>query len=234
MKSFQKYYEKYGKMYPAAFTDIALIESLDEKFSATVLSPNEYHHVLGSIGVTQQNVGLLHFCLSSLRDHGLSVEAMYEVLLQIHLFLSFPAMIEALRMAHQICPLPHEMKDAGRAGGKDFFASGEKLCRELYGEHFHSLVRFTDRLHPALTPWMMEHGYGRVLSRQSLAPHNRENAILPVLMITGYDRQLTAHARGYLNLGGKRAVVWNILDIVELFISSSRSKRIAAILRKLD
>lgn len=215
------------------FAAADLAESLDEKLTDSGLPRGDLHHVLCAVAIALKHDELLHFCIASVKYHDLPTESMYEVLLQSHLFLGFPAMIEALRIAHQVCPLPQDVSDDKQSESGDHRKSGEELCSQIYREHYSSLVKFTDRLHPALTDWMIEHGYGRVLSRVPLSPQRREIAILSILMITGYERQLMSHVRGFSNLGGEPNIVWDIFDIITLFIDQEQREQRTEILRQV-
>mmetsp|Transcript_15397 Transcript_15397/g.35600 ORF Transcript_15397/g.35600 Transcript_15397/m.35600 type:complete len:100 (-) Transcript_15397:57-356(-) len=56
-------------------------------------------------------------------------------------------------------------------------------------------------LHPLLNTMMIEHGYGRVLSRTSLPLRIRELCVLAVLAGQSVAPQLTSHMRGAIKCG---------------------------------
>jgi 4-carboxymuconolactone decarboxylase len=62
-------------------------------------------------------------------------------------------------------------------------------------------------LHPDLAVWMIEQGYGRVLSRAGLDPATRELVAVTVLAATGWERQLVSHLLGASRLGADRSAV---------------------------
>jgi 4-carboxymuconolactone decarboxylase len=56
-------------------------------------------------------------------------------------------------------------------------------------------------LHPDFSGWILEYGYGTVLSRPGLTPAQREIVAVAVLTAGGWERQLESHLRGALNAG---------------------------------
>lgn len=111
----------------------------------------------------------------------------------------FPAALEALAVLNELWP--------GRArptseGDRSLWRRrGERLCRRVYGDAFPRLVANVDRLHPAMRAWMIEEGYGRVLSRPGLAPPERELVAVAVLAAGGWERQLVSHLLGARRMG---------------------------------
>ena len=185
------------------------------------LDPDEIQLVLLSIAMSQQHSAFLRFILAFSKSHEFSQTQTYEIILQTHLFLGFPAMIEALRLAQEIWPLTIE-NDVHQVQNVD--EQGKEICKKVYGDKYTGLLQFTDRLHPALTRWMIEHGYGRVLSRPACHPIQREIAILPILMVTNYPNQLRAHIQGLLHLGGSSTILDDIFQLVALFIPKEQMK----------
>lgn len=120
-----------------------------------------------------------------------------EALLQAHLFVGFPAVLNAFiewrRMTGSEAGM--EQVPADRAG------DGEALCRAVYGDVYERLREHVRRLHPDLDVWMVEHGYGRTLARPGLPVETRELCIVGLLAAAGHDRQLRAHLHGALNVG---------------------------------
>ena len=126
-----------------------------------------------------------------------------EVLLQAHLFVGFPAVLNAFiewrRMTGSEAGM--EQVPADRAG------DGEALCRAVYGDVYERLREHVRRLHPDLDVWMVEHGYGRTLARPGLPVETRELCIVGLLAAAGHERQLRAHLHGALNVG---APAWRV------------------------
>jgi 4-carboxymuconolactone decarboxylase len=55
--------------------------------------------------------------------------------------------------------------------------------------------------HPELADWILEEGYGRVLSRPVLSIRERELIVVAVLSALRLPRQLESHERGALRVG---------------------------------
>lgn len=120
-----------------------------------------------------------------------------ETLLQAHLFVGFPAVLNAFIEWREMTG-----SEAGaRQAPADRPGDGEALCRAVYGDVYERLREHVRRLHPALDVWMVEHGYGRTLSRSALSVDTRELCIVGLLAAAGHERQLRAHLHGALNVG---------------------------------
>ena len=120
-----------------------------------------------------------------------------EALLQAHLFVGFPTVLDAFIAWREIAG----GETAGAVAAVDRPGAGEALCRAVYGDVYDRLRDHVRRLHPALDGWMVEHGYGRTLSRAGLSVETRELCIVALLAAAGHERQLRAHLHGALNVG---------------------------------
>lgn len=141
--------------------------------------------------------------------------AVEEVLLQAYLFLGFPAAIWALGVWRAA---------GGKADGEDSMSqgepgsvspgepgfvapaeewerAGEEVCRRVYGENYEKLRRNVRALHGELDRWMIQEGYGKVLSRPALDLVTRELCVVAALAVTSWEPQLHSHMRGALNAG---------------------------------
>ncbi len=121
-----------------------------------------------------------------------------EVLLQSHLFIGFPAVLNAFIVWREEEPRSPTVETSD---GPDPRIAGEALCRLVYGRAYDRLRDNVRRLHPDLDRWMVEHGYGKTLSRPALAAPMRELCIVAQLTAAGSERQLHSHLRGALNVG---------------------------------
>lgn len=149
----------------------------------------------------------------ALRD-GASLEAVYETLLQSYLFVGFPRAIEALFAAGPV--LRRHGFDPPAANGPDvaqWNASGERLCRVVYGRNYEKLLETMRGLSPDLASWMILEGYGKTLSRPGLSPVAREYGVIAILTATRMWRQLRSHAIGAMNVGGTRAGVRESIEL---------------------
>ena len=77
----------------------------------------------------------------------------------------------------------------------------------MYGSAYAKLVPAVAVLHPDLMAWMLEEGYGRVLSRPGLSGREHERITVAVLAACGWRRQLVSHLVGAVRLGVARAQV---------------------------
>lgn len=133
-----------------------------------------------------------------------------EVILQTHLFAGYPRTINALAAAHEVgvaVELPAERRDPDA-----WVRHGTALCQAIYRDAYVPLRSRIEALHPALDRWMVEIGYGRVLSRQGLTPRQRELCVLAVLACQDVAPQLRSHLRGALHVGAEPAECRAVLD----------------------
>lgn len=153
------------------------------------------------------------------RQGELARRAVDEALLQAHLFVGYPAALTALARWREIAPPrgagaeadgPASGAAPGREGGRR--ERGERLCRRVYGSAYEKLRRNVRRLHPALDRWMVEDGYGRVLSRPGLDVRERELCVVALLAAADWPVQLASHLRGALNVGVEPARVQAALE----------------------
>lgn len=143
--------------------------------------------------------------LRAARRAGVARVAAEEIALMLMLHAGYPAALEALRVLNEAWPGRPRRSREGRAAG--WRARGARLCRRVYGPVFPKLLRSVRALHPDLAVWMVEHGYGRVLSRRGLGARDRELATVTVLAATGWQRQLHSHLLGAARCGATRAQI---------------------------
>ena len=134
----------------------------------------------------------------------LDEEAIEEAILQTLLFAGFPKTIEALKQLRNHFPVRHGPKHVS-----DHQHAGDKTSKIIYGKYHSKLKQVMDELHPDLTRWMIEDGYGRVLSRSGLSLKEREISVLASLMTSGMINQFRAHIRGALYAGVSQVdIIW--------------------------
>ena len=137
-------------------------------------------------------------------------EAGLEVVLQTHLFAGYPRTINALGVIRQEgCSL----NASSDAPAEQWRSDGESLCAEIYAGSYELLRKRVASLHVDLDRWMLEVGYGRVLSRPGASPRQRELAVLAVLGGQNVAPQLMSHLRGALHVG---ATVDECAVVIEL------------------
>ena len=135
-----------------------------------------------------------------------------EVVLQTHLFAGYPRTINALATIRSEGYEPNTSSDAPPGAWR---SDGEALCAQIYAGSYTLLRERVASLHVDLDSWMLEVGYGRVLSRPGASPRQRELAVLAVLGGQDVAPQLTSHLRGALHVGATAdecAVVMELLE----------------------
>jgi 4-carboxymuconolactone decarboxylase len=143
--------------------------------------------------------------LDAARRGGTSRAAAEETALMLMLHAGYPAALEGLRLLNETWRgRPRRSREGGIALWR---RRGIRLCRRVYGPVFPKLLRTVRTLHPDLAVWMVEQGYGRVLSRPRLGARARELLTISVLAALGWERQLLSHLLGAARVGAKRAEV---------------------------
>ncbi len=122
-----------------------------------------------------------------------------ELLLQTYLVAGFPRALNGMREWRRLSPQPAAPLLDVDAGGER--AAGEATCARVYGSMYERLRVNIRTLHPLLDDWMIDEGYGKVLSRPQLDLPRRELCIVAACVATGQDRQLQSHLHGARNVG---------------------------------
>jgi 4-carboxymuconolactone decarboxylase len=136
-----------------------------------------------------------------------------ELLLQTYLFAGFPRALNAMREWRRLSPRP--LNVATWPSAAEAQAAGETTCSIVYGEMYERLRLNVRALHPLLDDWMIEEGYGKVLSRPQLDLPRRELCIVAACAASAQDRQLLSHLHGAVNVGAASVVVTETLDAIE-------------------
>lgn len=159
-----------------------------------------------------------------------SSEAVEEVLLQSYLFLGFPAALGALALWREVserAPVdPAEEDPTVVDTTSRRMERGERLCRIVYGDRYDALRANIRALHPQMERWMLEEGYGKVLSRDGLDLESRELAIAALLAVLEMPVQLHSHLRGALNAGAEPDAVEAALDVAREY-QTEEARRVA-------
>ena len=106
-----------------------------------------------------------------------------------------------------------------------------RLCRKIYAGQYSRLVGNMKRLHPDLADWMIQEGYGKVLSRPFLSLRVRELLIVAMTAVLQVERQFHSHVKGALQVGATEEEVRLVFREVEPFI---KKKSIPSLRRVLD
>ncbi len=84
---------------------------------------------------------------------------------------------------------------------------------------------------PELSDWMIDEGYGKVLSRPGPTELEREIASVVFLAISDHPVQLYSHIRGAKNLGASEALMVSISEHSDL--SESQQKLVLSTIEKV-
>jgi 4-carboxymuconolactone decarboxylase len=150
--------------------------------------------------------------LARARSAGVPSRALAELGLMLHLYAGFPASIEFLRALRESeAAAGRARARSGSPGASHRVASlrsrGVRLCARVYGPKYARLRSFMRDLSPDLDRWMIDGGYGRVLSRPGLGLVERELCTVAALAALGWEKQLDAHRRGATRVGASPAEV---------------------------
>lgn len=154
---------------------------------------------------------------AALADAAQTVRAEWveEAILQTYLFAGFPRALNGAREWRRISGRPAPTVDAHAIDEpSERAARGQETCATVYGRFYERLRVNIRELHPALDLWMIEEGYGKVLSRAPLDLARRELCIVAACAIARQDRQLHSHLHGALHAGATPEVVSAALDVI--------------------
>lgn len=189
-----------------------------------------------SAAIAARDEASMRSIMGTALEDGITTKTIDEIILQTHLFLGFPAMIEASRVFARVrdrrrntdC-LPSAYTGADcRAWHRD----GLKKIRRIYGPAFDRLVRYINSFSPQILTWMINDGYGQVLSRPGAPFQLREICVVAMLTVTSYENQLRAHIRGTLNSGVEAALVERAIGWCRYFCSEEYIRKAMNILRE--
>ncbi|MCA9787732.1 MAG: carboxymuconolactone decarboxylase family protein [Calditrichaeota bacterium] len=153
--------------------------------------------------------------LRALVHRGTNPRALREWALQLLIFDGYPTTIEALRLLMEALPpelaleLAHEDLESPDADTR----RGEELFARVYGPHAPIVKAALGARSTLLLRWILEHGYGRVLSRPDLAAADRELLAVCILARKGWRQQLRAHLRGAHSCGARRDELEQVLGV---------------------
>lgn len=173
---------------------------------------------LSSAAAAGGDRGLLGAVLRLARERGVSGEALREALTQVYLFAGFPRAINALaELSTVFSPDAEASVDLSPRGDETRnLAAGETLCRRVYGERYEKLLRTMAHISPDLGRWMIQEGYGKVLSAPGLDVTVRELCAVAALFVLDVPSQLRAHLRGSLLVGARVEEVEGVLETAAL------------------
>lgn len=156
-----------------------------------------------SVSVARNDRARAETVLRELHSASCDAVAVDEAILQLCLFVGYPATLTTARSWRTVSGHAPTDADYGATPStvEAWNARGEQLCREIYGDAYEQLRSNVAELHPALDRWMVVEGYGRVLGRPGLSLGDRELCIIGILAAGGWSQQLHSHIRGALRCG---------------------------------
>jgi len=128
---------------------------------------------------------------------GVTPAQLDEALLQLIPFSGYARTINAFAVLQEL--LPHVPHSRGVRSG--LRRRGEALCRRIYGPVYRRMIDRMRRFHPDLATWILEDGYGKVLSRPVLSTVERELLVVAVLATLDVPAQLKSHELGARRVG---------------------------------
>jgi len=164
----------------------------------------------------------------ALREAGVPVVWVEELLLQSVLMLGYPRTLSAIgvwRKASGV-PAPEQDGDADYSRVEEWVERGEAACARVYGDNYQKLRANIQALHPALDAWMITEGYGRTIARPGLDLPRRELCIVAQVAMLETPRQLHSHLRGALNAGAELEQIDAVLAVVNPLLAYEQWKRI--------
>ena len=157
-----------------------------------------------AVAVLQDPAGEIR---AALRE-GATLARLDETLLQLIPFAGYARAINAFAVLQEIAPhvprAPRHRSDRRK---------GEALCRRIYGPVYEKMIARMAGFHPALAAWILEDGYGKVLSRPILSIRERELIVVALLSALKLPLQLESHVRGALRVGATKGEVAAMLKV---------------------
>jgi 4-carboxymuconolactone decarboxylase len=121
-----------------------------------------------------------------------------ETLLQLVPFAGYARAINAFAALREIVPSAASRPARKRGGVR---RRGQALCRRIYGPVYDRMIARMAGFHPDLAEWILEDGYGKVLSRPGLTIRERELIVVALLSALRLPLQLESHVRGAKRVG---------------------------------
>jgi 4-carboxymuconolactone decarboxylase len=156
-----------------------------------------------------------------------------ELLLQTYLFAGFPRTLNGMREWRRLVRSP-ATDGTPPAGERGLRQLGETTCRMVYGSMYERLRVNIRELHPLLDDWMIEEGYGKVLSRPGLDLPRRELCIVAACAATGQDRQLQSHLHGARNVGVPADVLTELFTALRGVVADAPLSRAVRLLNRIS
>ena len=192
------------------------------------LDPHTLELVRFAVAIAQGNDVDLRERVEAMREAGVPVAWVEELLLQSVLMLGYPRALSALGVWRKTSGVaaPEQDADADYARVDQWVERGEAACARVYGDNYTKLRANIQALHPALDAWMITEGYGRTIARPALDLLRRELCIVAQVAMLETPRQLHSHLRGALNAGADFAQIDAALAVVNPVLAYEQWKQV--------
>lgn len=151
-------------------------------------------------------------------ESALGAGASHEIARLLHLFLGFPRIVLAFNAIHEVV--------GDSAPLADFVQPGETVFAELYEEHADKVLTHLRKLDPIFAQWIVDHAYGRVLSRRRLDLNQIERLALLCLAETRCWKQWDSHFIIAQRIGVSRAELREDLSTALSWLAADASREL--------
>lgn len=196
-----------------------------------------FYCCLLSAAIAGRDEDAMRLIMKKAMDEKIPARVIDEIILQSHLFLGFPAMIEASRLFAEHSPVRRRSYRLPEPYSEEECQSWNKngldKIKRIYGSAFERLTSYINSFSPQILTWMINDGYGQVLSRPGASFHLRELSVVTILTVTSYQNQLQAHIRGALNFGIDPALIATAIGNCKYFCSPQKIETALRILSRI-
>jgi 4-carboxymuconolactone decarboxylase len=159
----------------------------------------------------------------------ISPRKIYEAVLQTYLFCGFPSTIESLKAFNNVFNYKTDEYNV-----VNIKSSGEKVCRIIYGANYPKLLKNMTSISPDLKNWMIQEGYGKVLSRPYLTLKQRELINVSILSTSYFPVQLLSHLIGAINAGSNAKELKEVINLTKAYNTKSNISKAVKLLSSIS
>eukprot|EP00871_Galdieria_phlegrea_P000858 jgi/Galph1/1773/GphlegSOOS_G448.1 len=107
-----------------------------------------------------------------------------------------------------------------------FILRGQRAFQQIYSTATKKLQDRIYSFHPDLESWVLEFGYGHILSRPVLSLYQRELCAIAALVGQSVAPQLISHIRGAIQVGATKEQIHSILQQTQFLVSSQAQQEV--------
>mmetsp|Transcript_72037 Transcript_72037/g.192501 ORF Transcript_72037/g.192501 Transcript_72037/m.192501 type:complete len:264 (-) Transcript_72037:330-1121(-) len=153
-----------------------------------------------------------------------------EVILQAHNLAGFPRTINAMMKVFELGISTEGIKEYQEVQDIDAWAKdGDKTLKTVYGDVATKMRKNFHHLHPLMESIIVEHIYGRMLSRPVVGLRIREMVTLATVSGQDLPIQTLSHIRGCIRCGVTKEEVDSVIDQTGLVWGEKALKQVQAI-----